>query len=35
MNISSFIQTTGALASIAMIQIGCFWIKQMARNAAR
>ena len=28
MNITEFIRTTGAIAAIAMLQIGAFWLKQ-------
>jgi len=35
MNITQFIQTTGAIGALIMIQLGCFWIKQLARDAAR
>lgn len=35
MNITQFIQTMSAIGAIIMIQIGCSWLKQLARNAAR
>jgi len=35
MNFAQFIQTTSALSALIMIQIGIFWIKQIARASAR
>jgi len=33
MTFTQFIQTMSALGAILMIQIGCSWIKQLARTS--
>ena len=35
MTITQFVQTMSAIGAIIMIQLGCFWLKQFARNAIR
>lgn len=35
MNFAQFVQTTGAISALFMIQIGIFWVKRFAREAIR